>query len=247
MFQLLTPTDATLRTLTPRVEVHGDDEVSAISLGLTISGPNTLLDTLAPGLRDMLYKAVEGQDQLPGVEPATPLLRAKGVESVALAACFEGWTLKIARGIDADDPIALGGCKVDAFKVVPREGGTIDLTFRAGSSDIDEGEAGWLFGKLRQLLSITLHAPAPKAAAIDGRSEAFRRDHPGAADDGQADLLGGEDDHAAGDAFSDAHGGPDDDGQGEDGEGDAPDAQAGQQQEAAKPRRRSRKSAAEVE
>lgn len=236
MFEITSPTEATLRTLTPRIEKHGDDDVSAVSLGLTIVGPNTMLDVLVPGLREMLYKPVEGQEQLPGVEPATPLLRANGIEAVSLSACLEGWTLKIDRGIDESDPIALGGSKVDAFSVVPREGGSVDFRFRVGSSDINEDEAGWLFGHLKQSISITLHAPANKPAAIDGSAEAFELDHPGAADSGQADLL----DQDAGDAFSAAHGGPDDDQDG-DSEGGQPDADL-----APRTRGRRRGTAAEV-
>lgn len=180
MFELLTPTEAVLRTLTPRTEKHGEDDVSAVSLGLTITGPNTLLDALRPGLRTTLYTPVEGQEQLPGVEPSTPLLRCSGIESLKLDACFEGWTMKVDRGIDDSTAIELGGCKVDAFVVHPAEGGSINLQLRVGTSDISEDEAGWLFGKLKQSISITLHAPKPRAAAIDGSTEAFERDHPGA-------------------------------------------------------------------
>lgn len=211
MFQLTSPTEVTLKTFTPRTERHGDDEVSAASLGLKFTGPNTLLDILQPGLRDMLYKAVEGQDQLPGVDPHTPLLRAKGVESVKLGACFEGWTLKIDRGMDESDPFVIGGARVDKFVVTPHEGGSVELDFRIGSSDIDETEAGWLYGHQKQDITITLWAPEKKADVIDGSTEAFERDHPT-----QVDLI--ED---AGDVFSAAHGGPDED---EDGEGDAPDS-----------------------
>lgn len=234
MFEILTATDVTLRTLTPRTEKHGDDEVSAMSLGLTITAPNTLLDALQPGLRTMLYTAVEGQEQLPGVEPATPLLRAKGVESVHLAACLEGWTLKVDQGIDEDNPIELGGSKVDKFVVHPHEGGSVDLTFRVGTSDIDESEAGWLFGRLRQIISVTLHAPKQRAPAIDGTTEAFRRDHPGAQPSAEDLFAGG--------------GGPEDgeppaDGD-DDTEGGAADAQA---EDKPAPRRRSRRAAEAVE
>lgn len=194
MFELTTPTEATLRTMTPRTEKHGDDEVSAVSLGLTIVGPNTLLDLLQPGVRTMLYMPVPDQEDLPGVEPATPLLRAKGVECLHLSACFEGWTMNIDAGIDVDEPIVLGGCKVDKWVVFPREGGSIDLTFRVGTSDIDESEAGWLFGKLKQSLSITLHAPKQQEAAIDGTVSAFDADHPG------------DDERDAGELFAEAHG-----------------------------------------
>lgn len=195
MFQIQSPTTATLKTLTPRTETHGDEKVSAMRFGLKITGPNTMLDALQPGLRDALYRAVEGQDQLPGVEPATPLLRSKGIESVKLKACFEGWTLKIDAGIDENDPIAFGSCEVDAFQVVPSEGGIIDLHFRVGTSDIDQDEAGWMFGHLQQEIDITLHAPQVKPDAIDGTGEEFAADHPD-----------------AGDLFAAQHGGPADDG-----------------------------------
>lgn len=190
MFQLTTPTEVKLCSMTPRTEKHGDDDVSAVSLGLRIVAPNTLLDIVQPGLRDALYKAVEGQEQLPGVEPTTPLLRARGIEAVKLAACFEGWTLAIDRGIDESDPIKLGGSKIDKFVVEPKEGGSIELTFRVGSSDIDEGEAGWLFGHLGQQIVVTIAAPEVKREAIDGTVG-----HPGAAggDERQGDLLTPED------------------------------------------------------
>lgn len=190
-FEILTPTDATLTSVTPRTEKHGDEDVFAISLGLKVTAPNTLLDTLAPGLRDSLYKAVEGQEQLPGVEPATPLLRCKVIDTLALAACFEGWTIAIDHGIDESDPITLGGAKVDKFRVVPSEGGSVSIAFRVGSNDIDAAEAGLLCSHLGQGISFTLKAPEARkegtteatGAEIDGT-----RGHPGA-DAGQGSLL----------------------------------------------------------
>lgn len=160
MFELTAPTAATLKTLTPRTETHGDDKVSAISFGLKIVGSNTLLDRLQAGLREALYEGDDAQDPLPGVEPSTPKLRTRGIESVKLAACFEGWTLEVsAGGIDEDKTIIFGGCKVDNFVIEPAEGGSITLHMRIGTSDIDEQEAGWLFGHLQQSIEITLHAP----------------------------------------------------------------------------------------
>lgn len=142
-FELQAPTEAKLNSVTPRKEMHGDEPVSAISLGLSITGPNTLLDAIDGGkLRHALYMAVPDQEQLPGVEPTTPLLRARGIETVSLSGALDGWTVVIAHGIDDSSAIALGGSKVDKFRVRPMEGGSVELMFRVGSSDIDEGEAG---------------------------------------------------------------------------------------------------------
>jgi hypothetical protein len=178
----LTPTAAQLTSVTPRTEMHGDDRVFAISLGIKITGANTMLDKLSPTLRHTLYKAVEGQDQLPGVEVTTPLLRCRGIEELKLAGTLEGWTLTVDHGIDEADPIKLGGCKVDKFRVVPSEGGSVDLMFRVGSNDIDANEAGQLCSHLSQEITITLTAPKAQEPAIDGSVEAFRRDHPDATD-----------------------------------------------------------------
>lgn len=192
-FELLDRTDAQLKTFTPRVERHGEDEVSAASLGLQISAPNTILDLLSPSLRQTLYAAPEGQTTLPGVEESTPLLRTKVIETLKLNNCYEGWTLKIYVGIDDEDPFVIGDAKVDKFVVTPRDGGSVLLDLRVGSSDIAQEEAGWLYGKLHQDIEITLHAPVPKADAIDGT-----QGHPGAS----APL----DDRDAGDLFTAAHG-----------------------------------------
>ena len=243
MFELATPTEALLKTFTPRTEKHGDDEVSAASLGLKIVGPNTLLDIVQPGVRDMLYKAAESQDQLPGVDPHTPLLRAKGVETVKLAACFEGWTLEIDHGLDGGDPFVIGGSRVDKFVVTPHEGGSVEIDFRVGSIDIDETEAGWLYGHQKHDITITLHAPEKPVDAIDGTTDAFERDHPEA---------------SAADLFAAEHGGPEDDSEG--GEPDAEDdedvgpelegrldnALAAADSETPKPRSRRARKAAEV-
>ena len=84
---------------------HGEDDVVGMSARLLYTGANTLLDAPLPGVRDALYKAVEGQDQLPGVEQTTPKLRSKMVTQVILNTKCEGWTAEIQYGIDEDDPV----------------------------------------------------------------------------------------------------------------------------------------------
>lgn len=195
MFALLDKTEALLTSVTPRTEVHGEDRVFAISLGLKITGPNTLLDKLTPALRHMIYTAKpDAEPELDGIEASTPLLRCPGVELMNLKVSLEGWTLAIDASFDEDDPITIGSCKVDKFRVSPSQGGTVDLMFRVGSNDIDQDEAGWLCSHLAREIWVTLTPPEPKAEAIDGTTG-----HPGAS--------GGPD---AGDLFAAEHGGPED-------------------------------------
>lgn len=201
-FQLTTPTAALLNSVTPRKEIHGDEPVSAISLGLSITGANTLLDHLDGGkLRNALYMAVPDQEPLPGVEPSTPLLRARGIEEVKCAGTLEGWTLTVENGIDDTSAIVLGGAKIDKFRVKPVEGGSVTLLFRVGTSDISEDEAGALFGRLGQEIMIRITAPViadrlPDNATIDGTTG-----HPGLAASQAAEA-----ERQAGDLFAETYG-----------------------------------------
>lgn len=210
-FEILSPLEVTLKSVTIRNEKHGDDDVTGITMGLRATVPNTFLDLIDPTLRQAIYTAVPDQEQLPGVEPATPLLRSRSIDTLHLKQCFEGWTLEIDHGINESDPIKLGGSKVDKWVATPKEGGSVELSFRVGSNDIDATEIGLIGAKLAQEISIRLTAPVKtEGPAIDGTTG-----HPGAAaaasDSGPdaGDLFAGavRDELAAIDAESDQHAG----------------------------------------
>lgn len=189
MFQIETFTEAHVASVTNRVEKHGDDEKPAVSLGLEITAANTLLDLIDPKLRHALYEAVEGQDQLPGVEPATPLLRCHSFDTHTLTTSHEGWTLAVDDGIDDTQPMVFGTCKVDKFKVEAKQGGSIVLRFRVGTSDVDADKLGKLAMHNGQSVWITLKAPEKKPDAIDGSVAAFEADHPPAGEGEGTDLF----------------------------------------------------------
>lgn len=205
----LSTIDADITSVTARTEKHGEEDVPAISLGFKITTANTILDALSPTLRTTLYTRPEGQEDLPGVESTTPLLRTKGIDEVKLAGTLEGWTLTVDHGIDDSSAIVLGSCKVDKFRCVPKEGGTVELLFRVGTSDASPEDAGLLWAKNGQGVQISLDAPTAKPDAIDGSTAAFHADHPdllaGPGDtDTDTDSEGGETD--ATDAFVAEHG-----------------------------------------
>lgn len=217
MLQLTEATEATLAAVTNRTEKHGDDDVPAVSLQISIEAANTLLDCIDPNIRLALYKAVDGQEQLPGIEPATPVLRCNSFDQIALTQAHEGWTLEIDDSIDEDAPMRFGGVKVDKLRVDAKQGGSIVLRMRMGTSDVDADRLGALAMHNGQSIWIRLRAPDPKAPAIDGTVEAFERDHPDAGDmfaaqhgegpdeldddgSGHADVASGEASKAALDA-----------------------------------------------
>jgi hypothetical protein len=182
MFQIDTFIEATLASVTNRVERHGEDEKPAVSLRLEITASNTLLDLIDPKIRDSLYKAVDDQEDLPGVEKSTPVLRCNSFEKHTLPTCYEGWTLAVDDGIDDTKPMLFGGSKVDKFSFEAKQGGSIVLGLRVGTSDVDAEKLGKLAMHNGQSIWITLKAPEKKPEAIDGTKEAFERDHPDATD-----------------------------------------------------------------
>lgn len=185
MFQLPEMTQATIASVTPRVEKHGDDDKPAVSIKLQIEGPNTLLDAIDTNIRHALYKAKpDDTPELEGIEQSTPILRCNSFERHTLATSHEGWTLAVDNDIDDTAPMKFGGCKVDKFAVEAKQGGSIVLTIRVGTSDIDADRLGWLGMHNGESIWITLTPPEPKPEAIDGTTG-----HPGAQQDPDAGGL----------------------------------------------------------
>lgn len=235
MLEITEFTEALLTNVTNRKEKHGDEDVPAVTLAVEITTANTILDAICPGLRHALYKAVEGQDQLPGVEPTTPVLRSNVIERVSLTTMHEGWRLAVDDGIDDTDPMLFGSVKVDKLKVDAKQGGSITLGVRLGTSDVDSERLGKLAMHNGQSIWIKLLKPEKADPVIDGSVEAFERDHPDAsAEDlfaaggdaqpsGSVALTGNSDpescDHAAGTSDDEGSAGsvPGDDDAGQDG------------------------------
>lgn len=232
MFQITEYTEAKLATLTNRVEKHGDNDKPAVSLGIEIEIANTILDTIDKTLRPTFYKAKpDSTPELPGMEEHLPVLRCNSIDRVALPTKLEGWTLDVDDGIDDTDPMSFGGCKVDKLSFEPKQGGTILLRARVGTSDIDAERLGKLGMHNGQSIWIQLRKPekAADAAAIDGTEAAFKRDHPDATDlwSGEGGASG-PDDESGGGSYDEGEAGPDE--SQADGEGSDPEVSGAQTQ-----------------
>ena len=205
VFQITEPTEAKLTSVTPRTEMHGDDEVPAVSIGVEIECANTLLDLIDPQIRHALYKPKpDATPELPGVEASTPVLRCNSIDRVKLTTAHEGWTLHVHHSIDeATPPWAFGGTKVDNLSVEAKQGGTVVLRLRCGTSDVDEARMGWLCVHKGQVITLALLAPKPgeERPAGDGAGEGeadatdlFAGGEPGPDPEDDADTEGGEPD-----------------------------------------------------
>lgn len=207
MFQIESYVEAHLASVTNRVEKHGDDDKPAVSLGLEITTGNDILDRIDPTLRPSLFKRKDDQPDLPDVEQILPVLRSHSMDRVMLTTAHDGWTLNVDDGIDHTKPMVFGKVKVDKMSVEPKQGGSIVLRFRCGTSDIDARRLGKLGMHNGQSVWITLIAPKlAEGEVIDGT-----KGHPGAAKKGDGlfdDEPEGDDegsDNGATEAFVEAH------------------------------------------
>lgn len=219
MFQLPNNTECTLTSFVGRTQKSGQDDVPAVTFRLKLeSVTNAMLDLFSPTMRLTVYAPVEGQDQLPGVELVTPVLRSKDLKHWAPETLLEGWRVIVARGIDDDSALQMGNCKVDDFRFDFYQGGHMDVDFRVSTGDIGEDGAGMLWGRQKRKVFVMISSPAIKdGPVIDGSVDAFHADHP------EADLFGEPDPVAqdAAGAFAEQHG---QDGDRGPGAGDSDDA-----------------------
>lgn len=171
MFAITEFTEARLATLTSRSEFHGDDEVPAVTLGIEIEGPNTMLDCIDPAIREGLYKRADTED-IPGVEPSTPVLRCNSIDRTLLATKCDGWTLLVDDGLDDTEPAVFGGVNLTKFSVEAKQGGTVVLRLKAGTSDLDTERSGMLGMHIGQSIWIKVKPPEKQPDAIDASSSA---------------------------------------------------------------------------
>lgn len=200
LFSLPNNTECVLTTFVGRTQKSGPDDVPVVTFRLKMASvSNMLLDLFSKTIRHTVYRAVEGQEQLPGMEDTTPILQSKDLTEWSPDTCLEGWRVIVARGIGDDSALQMGSCKVDDFRFSFFDGGHMDVDFRISTADVDEAGAGMLWGRQKRKVFVMITAPeAPTAKpAIDGSVEAFKKDHPEFAD-GTADgaAADGADRHA---------------------------------------------------
>jgi hypothetical protein len=160
MFAIQDFLEAKLASVTPRSEVHGDDEKPAVSFALSITTSGEILDSIDKDLRGAAFRHSKSKT-LPGVPDVPTVLACNSVDYIVLDKKYEGWTLEVDDGIDGNKPMTFGGCKIDGFKVEPLQGGSVTLRMRVGTSDIDAQRSGMLNMHVGQSIWIKATPPKP--------------------------------------------------------------------------------------
>lgn len=176
-FELAESTAVTITNANPRRELHGEEKVRAIDISFTLTGENTLLDLLEPGLREHHYcnkAATAGQVELPGVLIPLPNLRHPLLPNKYTFAHKQKW-----RGYRFIWDYGLNDAHVDFVDAVLKgleyeihEGGSVTIRGTVEFNG-DELNDNVLYGELSGLASeeevyIKLLAPAELLQAKKG-------------------------------------------------------------------------------
>lgn len=196
-FELTEVQKVSVTNANPRTEFHGEDHVRAIDITFAITGENTLLDLIEPGLREHHYTnraLTAGQEALPDIVIPLPNLRhphlptsyqyAKGVK-------WRGFRFIRDFGI-REDQIDFSDCAAGGLKYEIQEGGTVSIwcTVSYNGEELADNE---LYGMLSGLASegemhIKLLAPPELAVAKKG----FRAGKPDTPPTSKGDADQGE-------------------------------------------------------
>ncbi len=167
-FELEDFTPAKLCSINARSEKHGPDELHpAVDLSFQLDAANTILSYLDGMLLTSLYHKSEaggqgGQQQLEGVDEAVnlPNLRFPFMGTIKWSKEYAGYTLTIEHGLGGASDIHLVDCKVNEFRINPKEGGTVEIKFRVQcSTNLTEKTMGKLALLVQHEVPIMLEAP----------------------------------------------------------------------------------------
>jgi hypothetical protein len=207
-FQIEKPTQILITNANPRRELHGTEKVRAIDIAFSLTGENTLLDMIEPGLREHHYcnNAVKsGQETLPDVVIPLPNLRHPKLPTSYHYAKGEKW-----RGYRFVWDWGTEENHVDFTDVVLanlhyelNEGGSVTImgTIQYNGDELENND---VYGELSGLasdgeISVMLLAPAELLPAKKGYRAGKPDTPPAAGTEG--------DGKTAGDIFAETHGG----------------------------------------
>lgn len=170
--QFLEPTNVTLRNVNTRMEKHGEDDVHALDLAISVTGGNALLDMLHPDARRLLFKPlheVEGELSLPTDD--LPSIRFAQLQMpIGFDVEHAGMTLHVAYGATGKADMVLADVKLSKVKIEAAiEGGSVELRFNLSSTDITEKVIGKLSLLQKHDISITLKAPVVNVTDMEAK------------------------------------------------------------------------------
>lgn len=166
-FELLDFTGVKLDNVNSRMQKHGDDNVPALDLAITLTATNQVLDLIHHALRPTLFCAQGAQGHQPTqAEMDLPVDDLPNVRfphldyPVKYDSMLAGYTLTVDYGRGGEQNLRLKTCDIKTFRIRPIEGGSVEVKFTVQCADgIDERIVGKLSMLQQSEISITLEGP----------------------------------------------------------------------------------------
>lgn len=165
-----TPRDVKLRNVQTRMEKHGEDDVPALDLAISVTSQNTMLDMIDPDLRRALFQpeqAIEGELPL-GTDDLPSIRFRKLAMPLKIDHDQTGMTATIAYGATGKADMVLGAVSLSKVRVNLIEGGLVELLFNLSTKDVSEKVIGKLSLMQQHEISLTLAAPEVAAEVKPG-------------------------------------------------------------------------------
>lgn len=168
----LTKVKALLVNVNPRAELHGEEPKPAGDLQIHLDTSNDNLAMFHPALKSLLYHWDEqmGGDLVDVAQKDkdkhyAPHVRIPKMAPIKYDDEVIGAKVIVHYGVKSE--IALDLCKVGPFKIEPKQGGTVSLSFRIQAHP-DEKQFGKLCSMVGNDIEITVESPKSDPELDDG-------------------------------------------------------------------------------
>lgn len=156
---------AKLVHINPRIEKHGDQDVSAADLKIQMTEGNGILSMFHPTLRSMLYEIDNSEGQIEGTESLTKRRFGGLIERLRLDHSLKGADVIIGFGLGESSNVDLDTVDVDGFTVELMEGGSVVLSLRIKATPTGE-QIKRLYEVLGNEIDITITPAIEKQTSL---------------------------------------------------------------------------------
>lgn len=163
MFEL-TKTKIKLTSVNARAEIHGEERKAAFDLMFEAKCGNDILIPFHPELRQMLYKKNDAPDLIEQQDAeAITALRFPKMGAIKWDQEYIGHTVTVDYGLGGKSDIVLGETKIDKFKFIAQEGGTVAVIFRVICHP-ETADVGRLCEFIQRDVEISIEPPEAQTA-----------------------------------------------------------------------------------
>lgn len=153
---------ATVTSVTNIAEKHGNARVPAVSIGLAVTGANTLLNEFDPDLRTLLFRKPQPRpgDFLTDLDvDVLSELRFPFLKNPSWNREYAGYQLRFVIGATGSEDVLLSEVDLKAFSINALEGGSVTISFKAHAQPFSESDHGKIARMLMQECTLTLVPP----------------------------------------------------------------------------------------